>query len=179
MVRLFARCVALQGGGVVLLALLGIVAARAGDRQVRETQVRFETFAATGRADHAIAIREHAGWNAACEPIAAPALTLDTPPRHGRICARIDTIVIRSLYAGTADACIGHRVRGVRLEYRPDMGFAGGDALRYAVQYPSVRRAIDVSVTVAGEGASQPVAALPLPPHQQAGPVPLCAELVF
>ncbi|HVZ54094.1 MAG TPA: hypothetical protein VG986_19150 [Pseudolabrys sp.] len=174
MVRPFTRCPFLPSVVIVLLALLGVTAARADD-----SAVRHETFAAAGRADHAIAIREHAGWNAACEPIDAPSLTLDAPPHHGRVCARVETITIRSLYAGTVGACIGHRVRGVRLEYRPDNGFAGADALRYAVQYPSVRRAIDVSVTVKGEGASQQVAALPLLPRQQAGPVPPCADLMF
>lgn len=174
MVRLLKNRAAVQCSAIAMFALLAVAGAHADD-----TQQRLETFAAAGRADHAIAIREHAGWNAACEPVEAPALTLDAPPHHGRVCARVETIVIRSLYAGTAGECIGHRVRGLRLEYRPDNGFAGADALRYAVQYPSVRRAIDVSVTVSGEGASQQVAALPLPPRQEAGPVPPCADLMF
>lgn len=133
-------------------------------------------------ADRTITLREHAGWNADCEAIAAPALFLDEPPRHGQVCARVDTVVIRQLYAGTEQQCIGRRVRGVRLEYRPYAGFSGGDDLRYAVQYPSVRRVLAVSVTVADAPdtvTSQPAAALPSPPRQAAGPVPLCAELMF
>lgn len=133
-------------------------------------------------ADRTITLREHAGWNADCEAIAAPALFLDEPPRHGQVCARADTVVIRQLNAGTEQQCIGRRVRGVRLEYRPYAGFSGGDELRYAVQYPSARRVLAVSVTVA-EGpdavTSQPAAALPPPPRQAAGPVPLCAALLF
>lgn len=112
----------------------------------------------------------------------AVAHAADTPVRHEQLATAgraNQAIVIRSLYAGTEDQCIGKRVRGVRLEYRPDAGFSGGDDLSYAVQYPSVRRAIAVRVTVAAESASQPIAALPLPPRQAAGPVPPCAELLF
>lgn len=153
--------------GIFTVALFGMAAAQAGD-----TPTRREAMTAAGRVDQTIVVREHAGWNAACDTIASP--------HHGRVCARAETITVRSLYAGTEDQCIGKRVRGVRLEYRPDAGFSGDDELRYAVQYPSIRRAITVSVTVAAEGAAQPVAAaLPVPPRQTAGPVPPCMELVF
>jgi hypothetical protein len=70
----------------------------------------------------------------------------------------------------------------LRLEYRPYAGYTGGDGLRYAVQYPSARRAIAVNVTVRAEGApelaSQPIA-LDAPPQQATGPVPPCADLLF
>jgi hypothetical protein len=169
MVRVFS--------GIAACAMLGaLVAAQASDAPSRNDKVE-----AAGAANRVIALREHAGWNAACEAIASPALFLDEPPRHGQVCARDDTITIRALNAGTADQCIGHRVQGVRLEYRPYAGYAGGDGLRYAVQYPSARRAIAVNVTVRGEGAqvtSQPIA-LDAPPQQAAGPVPLCADLLF
>ncbi|MCK9919936.1 hypothetical protein MXD81_63480 [Microbacteriaceae bacterium K1510] len=161
--------------GIFTVALFGMAAAQAGD-----TPTRREAVTAGGHVNETIVVREHAGWNAACDTIASPALMLDAPPHHGRVCARVETIIVRSLYAGTEDQCIGKRVRGVRLEYRPDAGFSGDDELRYAVQYPSVRRAITVSVTVVAEGAAQPVAAaLPMPPRQTAGSVPPCMELVF
>lgn len=163
----------LHFGGLAVV-LFGVAAAQAADAPMRR-----EAMTAGGRANQTIVVREHAGWNAVCDAIASPALVLDTPPRHGRVCARAETITIRSLYAGTEDQCIGRRVRGVRLEYRPDAGFSGDDELRYAVQYPSVTRAITVSLTVAAQGAAQPVAALPMPPRQTAGPVPPCMELVF
>lgn len=163
----------LRLGGLAVV-LFGMAAAQAADALTRR-----EAMTAGGRANQTIVVREHAGWNAACDAIASPALVLDMPPRHGRVCARAETITIRSLYAGTEDQCIGKRVRGMRLEYRPDAGFSGDDELRYAVQYPSVRRTITVSVTVAAEGAARPVAALPIPPRQTAGPMPPCMELVF
>lgn len=160
--------------GSFALALLGAAAARAAD-----TPVRNEAMTAAVATNQAITLREHAGWDAACEAVASPVLMLDAPPQHGRVCARVETITIRSLYAGTEDQCIGRHVRGVRLEYRPDAGFSGGDALRYAVQYPSVRRAIAVSVSVGTQGAAQPIAALPSPPRQPAGPVPPCTDLIY
>lgn len=175
MVRIFKGRMSLRFGSTAALIMLGALAlAHAAD-----TPVRHEQFATAGRANQAITLREHAGWNANCEAIASPALHVDAPPRHGRLCARVETIVVRSLYAGTEDQCIGRRVRGVRLEYRPDADFSGGDDLSYAVQYPSVRRAIAVRVTVAAESASQPIAALPPSSRQAAGPVPPCAELLF
>lgn len=131
------------------------------------------------QADRATVLREHAGWDRNCEAIVHPSLYLNAPPRHGSVCARIENITIKSMVVGTEAQCIGREVRGVRLIYRPDAGFSGGDDLSYAVQYPSVRRAIALRVTVAAERASQPVAALPSPPRQAAGPVPPCTELMF
>jgi len=52
-----------------------------------------------------------------------------------------------------------------------DLGFSRDRILGSQVGY---RR-----LAVAGEGASRQTAALPLPPRQQAGPVPLCPELMF
>ncbi len=142
-----------------------------------------EQFAAAGSANHAIVIREHAGWNANCDAIAHPALYLDEPPRHGSVCARVEDIKISSIYVGTESQCIGRRVRGVRLVYRPDAGFIGGDGLRYAVQYPFRRRSVAVNVTVADEVPVAPVpssmAAPPALARQASGPMPTCTELMF
>lgn len=145
-----------------------------------------EQFAASGSSGRQILIREHAGWDRDCAAIAHPALYLDEPPRHGYVCAHVSDITIRSMYVGTASQCIGRLVRGVRLVYRPDAGYAGGDRLRYAAQYPSVRRMVSVAVTVAAPGAAVTTGSLPpslsasaLPAHQPAGPVPACADLMY
>jgi hypothetical protein len=168
---------------MVVVAAIGVAAvavARASDAPARAEQ-----FAAAGQADRAILVREHAGWNADCDAIAHPALYLDEPPRHGRVCARTGDITIRSLYVGTESQCIGRQVHGVRLVYRPDAGFVGDDGMRYAVQYPSVRRAVSVTVTVSAGAAAAPDAvrsaiSAPTPQTRQtSGPVPACAELLF
>jgi hypothetical protein len=144
-----------------------------------------EQLSKTGQADHPILIREHAGWNKDCDAIAHPALYLFEPPRHGRVCARIENIKIHSMYVGTEAQCIGHEVRGVQFIYRPDAGFTGDDGLRYAAQYPGVLRTVSVIVTVTADPPGAPSAATsnitaPVPPaRQSSGPVPACDELVF
>lgn len=133
-----------------------------------------------------VLIREHAGWNRNCEAVAHPLLYLSDPPRHGRICARLDNIKISSMFIGTESQCIGRLVRGVRLIYRADATYTGNDSLRYAAQYPSVLREIQVEVTVAANAASPsgPVPSALVAPaapqvRQAPGPVPDCAEPIF
>jgi hypothetical protein len=141
-----------------------------------------EQISRTGAADHSIVVREHAGWDMDCGPIDHPALHLDEPPRHGHVCARIQDIKIHSMYVGTELQCIGHLVRGVQLIYRPDAGYAGDDALRYAAQYPSVLRTVSVLVTVTpgAPNAAPSSIATPLPPTRQpSGEIPACDDLMF
>jgi hypothetical protein len=142
-----------------------------------------EQLSKAGQAGELILIREHAGWNKNCEAIAHPALYLSEPPRHGQICARIENIKISSMYVGTESQCIGRLVRGVRLIYRPDAAYAGDDSLRYAAQYPSVLRGVQVQVTVAANAASAVPSnniVTPMAQTRQApGPVPDCAEPIF
>lgn len=137
-----------------------------------------------GSPNRPVVIREHAGWDRDCAAIAPPVLTLDAPPRHGYVCARAEDITVRSMVVGTEAQCIGRLVRGVRLIYRPDLGFRGDDGLRYAALYPSLRRSVSVSVTVGGQGAPADITGslpthLTAPSHQPAGPVPPCADLLF
>jgi len=153
-------------------------AARALEQPVQEQLSR------TGPANHAVIIREHAGWDRNCDAVAHPALYLDAPPRHGSVCARDEEIRIRTMAAGTEAQCIGRLVRGVRLVYRPDAGFSGDDVLQYAVQYPALRKTVAVSIAVTrdavgGAGAFASMAAPALPVHQPPGPVPPCAETIF
>jgi hypothetical protein len=163
--------------GAIMLALCAGLAcpARAADEEI----------ARTAQADHSVVIREHAGWNMECEAIAHPALYLNEPPRHGSICARLQDIKIRSIFAGTEAQCIGRVVSGVQLIYRPDAGFVGDDRLRYAAQYPSVLRPVAVLVKVASFPPATPHASpsglsVPVPPARQApGQVPPCEDLVF
>ena len=142
-----------------------------------------EQLSQTVAAGRPLVIREHAGWDRDCAAIAHPALYLDEAPRHGTVCARVEEITIGSIYLGTEKHCVGRLVRGVRLIYRPDTGYAGIDALRYAAQYPSLRRTVAVNVTVAASGVTGSLpsslgAHLPAR-HQAPGPVPHCVDLMF
>ncbi len=89
------------------------------------------------------------------------------------------------MYVGTQGQCVGRLVRGVRLIYQPDSDFAGDDSLLYAVQYPSVLRAIAVKVSVSSFqartlNASSSDAGVPTTPASGAlEPIPACAELLF
>jgi hypothetical protein len=142
-----------------------------------------EQLTKAGQAGLHILISEHAGWNKNCEGIAHPALYLFEPPLHGKICARIETIKISSMFVGTVSQCIGRSVRGVRLIYRSDAAYAGDDSLRYAAQYPSVLRAVQVKVTVTANAASAVASNDIVIPTAQArqtpGPIPDCAEPIF
>lgn len=143
-----------------------------------------ELLSTAGLAGQPIVLREHAGWNRNCEAIAHPALYLSEPPRHGKVCARVENVKITSMFVGTESQCIGRLVRGVRLIYRADAAYAGEDSLRYAAQYPSVFRAVQVHVTVAAKAANSSDAApsiivAPAQLRQAPGPVPDCAAPIF
>lgn len=157
---------------VVAVCLVGLTdAARAQD----------DLSSITGKAGQLIIIREHAGWNMRCEPVAHPALYLSEPPSHGNVCARIENIKISSMYVGTESQCVGRLVRGVQLVYRPDATYAGDDDLRYDVQYPSVLRTIAVKLTVTVPPSAVPSNIVaPIPQTRQLpGPVPICADPIF
>jgi hypothetical protein len=180
-----AILVAICGAGLVAIlgaAALGLAAKAQAQVQAQEqTQdVRqAERLATTGQGDAPILIREHAGWDGDCAAIAPPALTLDRPPQHGFVCAQAGDVTVHTMYVGTAPQCVGRRVRGVRLFYVPEPGYAGSDGLQYSVQYPSVRRTVAVTVTVAaGSSRAQAVPAdtVGMGPDagQASGAVPAC-----
>lgn len=147
---------------------------------VYEARAQEEHLTIAARSDSAIIIREHAGWNRRCEAIAHPALYLAEPPSHGNVCARMENIKVSSMYVGTESQCVGHLVLGVRLIYRPDAAYAGGDSLRYAAQYPGALRTIQVQIAVAPQGAAPSNVVAPVSQARQApGPVPACADPVF
>lgn len=169
-----ARCLSLLAIAIAFLAGLG-----------SEARAQEEQLSAAGPAGQPILIREHAGWNKNCEAIAHPALYLSEPPRHGKVCVRVENIKISSMFVGTESQCIGRLVRGARLIYRPDTAYAVDDSLRYAAQYPRVLRAFHVQVTATANAAGAPSAPLsnlvaPTTETGQApGPVPDCAEPIF
>jgi hypothetical protein len=73
---------------VIIICLSGFLS----DAQSEEEQL-----SKTGEIDHQIIIREHAGWNMDCAAIAHPALYLNQPPDHGRVCARVENIKVHSI----------------------------------------------------------------------------------
>jgi hypothetical protein len=165
-------------------AIVGVAAAVGGAGLVAQAQTSAERIAKTGKAEQPILIREHAAWDEDCAAVPYPAVRLDEPPRHGALCARIENVTVRYMYAGSVPHCVGHVVRGVRLYYFPRAGFAGSDGLQYSVRYPSADRTVAVTVTVAPGQASTAdtkitdIASPLREPRQQPGPVPACSEQV-
>jgi hypothetical protein len=174
-----------QRNGVMSFAILAALTCSCLLSHPYEARAQEEKLSIAGQSGHTIMIREHAGWNGHCESIAHPLLYLSEPPSHGNICAHIEDIKISSIYVGTESQCVGQRVRGVQLIYRPDATYAGDDRLRYAAQYPSVRRTIDVRIAVAADTARargavpSKIVAPVAHGRQAAGPVPACAEPIF
>jgi hypothetical protein len=171
--------------GAILFALLAACTVVFLAALITDARAQEEQLSKAGQAGQPLLIREHAGWNRNCEAIAHPALYLSEPPRHGKVCARMETIKVTSMFVGTESQCIGRLVRGVRVVYRSYRAYAGDDSLRYVAQYPSVLRAVQVQVTVTASAAS-PSSAIPstiVAPMEQVrqapGPVPDCAEQMF
>ena len=170
----------------VLCAILGVAAVIGGAGLVAQAQTSAERIAKTGKAAQPILIREHAAWDEDCAGVPYPAVRLDEPPRHGAVCARVENVTVRYMYAGTVAHCVGRVVRGLRLYYFPRAGFAGSDGLQYSVRYPSAERTVAVTVTVAPGQASAadanvtdiagPLAGPLREPRQKPGPVPACSE---
>jgi hypothetical protein len=144
-----------------------------------------EQLSRSGQSGHPIVLGEHAGWSSDCDAIAPPALYLYESPRHGSVCTRVADIKVHAMYVGTESQCIGRVVRGVQFIYRPDRGYTGSDGLRYAAQYPSVRRMLSVAITVAAQSQAAPSTVPsgvvdPIPRSaQSATPVPVCDALIF
>jgi hypothetical protein len=171
--------------GAMAFAILATVISGCVLSLAYEARSQEEQLSIAGQAGRTIIVREHAGWDRRCAAIAHPVLYLSEPPSHGNVCARIENIKISSMYVGTESQCVGHLVRDVRLIYRSDATYAGDDALRYAAQYPSVLRTIQVQIAVASHATGAPsavpsnvVAPIPRSP-QSPGPVPACAEPIF
>jgi hypothetical protein len=149
-----------------------------------QARAQDEQLSRSGQAGHLIVVGEHAGWSSDCDAIAPPTLYLYESPRHGSVCARVANIKVHAMYVGTESQCIGRVIRGVQFVYRPNRGYIGSDGLRYAAQYPSVRRMLSVAITVAAQSRTAPNTVPSgivdsIPERPSTTPVPVCDALVF
>ena len=166
-------------------AMLAAVTAACLSGFAPEAWAQDERLSRSGQAGHPIVVGEHAGWSSDCDAVAPPTLYLYESPHHGSVCTRVADIKVHAMYVGTESQCIGRVVRGIQFVYRPDRGYTGSDGLRYAAQYPSVRRMLSVAITVAAQSQAAPstvpssiVDPMPQPPPS-ATPVPVCDALIF
>jgi hypothetical protein len=171
---------AIAGGAMLAAAIAACLSGLTPEARAQDEQL-----SRTGQAGHPIIVGEHAGWSSDCDAIAPPTLYLYESPRHGSLCTRVANIEVHAMYVGTESQCVGRVVRGIQFVYQPDRGYTGSDGLRYAAQYPSVRRMLSVTITVAAQSRAAPGAVpsnsvdpIPRGPFS-ATPVPSCDALIF
>jgi hypothetical protein len=104
--------------GAISFAIFAAVITGCSSYLACEALAQEEQLSKSGKVDQQIIIREHAGWNRDCDAIAHPALFLDEPPRHGRVCVRVENIKIRSMFIGTESQCIRRVVMSAESRWR-------------------------------------------------------------
>ncbi len=83
-----------------------------------------------------------------CESIDPPPIYLDQPPQHGIVCLRSADVYIRKVEQGNLTHCVRRKTLGVHVIYLPRAGYVGPDTVRYTVEFPGVRHAVQVNLTV-------------------------------
>lgn len=120
-------------------------------------------------------IGHHARWDLVCEALAAPRLTLERAPGHGRICVSkgdVRLVVSRS-HAGMN--CIGKSIEGVHVIYSPRSDFAGIDTVRYGLDVPEGHVSFEVSIMIKlGRMKSSSVSTAAGDDARPPGPIPEC-----
>jgi hypothetical protein len=137
----------------------------------------------TGKAGHEMTLGGHVRIDRNCLSIGVPKINLEQPPAHGVLCQRPGDVPLQYLVGNTPSDCLGRKVAGVRVVYRPHDGYVGKDEARYTVSFPHSQVNVDVDLTIVpddrpaiGEALS-PVGA-PAEDMQKPGPMPVCSGLV-
>jgi hypothetical protein len=112
-----------------------------------------------------------------CESKEPPEIDLDIPPKSGTVCVRPGMVRLGETWSGRNQHCIGKRISGVFVIYKPFASFTGLDTLRYTARVPSDSKTYEVEIRIeagptaldASPGRSEP---------QVAGPMPKCPALV-
>ena len=114
-----------------------------------------------------------------CESGAPPEIDLNIPPKGGASCVRSGMVLVRNIWTGRNQHCIGTRVRGVWVIYIPFGSFTGLDSMQFTVKMgPPWTRTYEAKISVeAGEAKAAGASSAPSEP-QKAGPMPVCPALV-
>ena len=83
--------------------------------------------------------------NKTCEPV-IPKLVIVVPPDHGSICARDCVATAKRNLVGEEQTCIGKRIKGLQVIYRPASNYSGPDRVDYVIQLP--KNPINVHVNI-------------------------------
>ena len=122
-------------------------------------------------------IGEHARWNDMCRAFDAPPVTLERAAIHGSICVRHDLIAPVQSRSGRAVNCIGRRLNGVLIIYRPQANFVGTDSVRYGLDFPEgrVSREINIDIQQSTGAAPDFFLGIPATAARAGDRVPECA----
>ena len=112
-----------------------------------------------------------------CETRKLPEIDLNVPPAGGTVCTRPGMGFLHNVWSGGKQYCIGKKMFGALVFYRPFGSFTGLDTMQYAVGGVQ-GRTYEVEITVEAGEATTPTASSAPPEPQKAGPMPDCPALV-
>jgi hypothetical protein len=116
-----------------------------------------------------------------CENKKLPEINLNIPPAGGTVCMRPGMGTLHKVWSGKVQHCIGKKMFGALVIYRPFGSFTGLDTMQYTVGAgvePWQSRTYEVEITVEAGEATPPAASSAPPEPQKAGPMPECPPLV-
>ena len=112
-----------------------------------------------------------------CETRKLPEIDLNVPPAGGTVCMRPGMGLLHNVWSGRIQYCIGKKMFGALVFYRPFGSFTGLDTMRYTVGGVQ-GRTYEVEITVEAGEATTPAASSAPPEPQKTGPMPACPPLV-
>jgi hypothetical protein len=135
------------------------------------------------KAAHDVFLEGYARTDNKCESIDPPTVYVDRPPKHGIVCSRNGSLLLRKTAENDLSHCLNRRAQGIHVIYVPRKGYAGPDAVRYTVRFPTTQHTVDVILTVLPD---DPQTRKSMPADgdaigfisQTPGPLPVCANLV-
>jgi hypothetical protein len=116
-----------------------------------------------------------------CETRKLPEIDLNVPPAGGTVCMRPGVGHLQNVWGGNVQHCIGKKMFGALVIYRPFGSFTGLDTMQYTVrggEEPWRTRTYEVEITVEAGEATAPGASSAPPESQKPGPMPECPPLV-
>ncbi len=123
-------------------------------------------------------IGHHARWNATCEALESPLLTVERAPSHGSVCVSKGEVSVVLSRSGRALSCIGKTISGVHVIYHPQSSFSGSDTIRYGLDVPEGHVSFEVSIVIKlGRMKSSPVSTSTIDAAQSSGPMLECPPL--
>jgi hypothetical protein len=127
----FASCLAFMPTGVCADPL----SFTSGNSQVQiiEGKPRRLTIQTVAPSQEDIKILGRTHFNEKCHRDAATNYDLTTPPLHGKVCFREETLAIKFSLQPAKTSCLGSYVPSSVVYYRPATTYIGTDAFQYAV----------------------------------------------